>query len=304
MVTVVTNCTARKKKIGAPIFFDRKFVSNDVAGTIANWKRALEVPRSVRASAQDVYVGRSVREAKRAAQTLDASLLFVSAGLGLVAAETQIPCYDATPSVRRGPLAQTIQQLDATAATWWSALSKNALSSIINSNKREHFLIALPASYLHLVHDDLECVTPGAVRRLRIFTSGAGTKVLPAHLRQCALPYDDRLESIKRYGGTKTDFAQRALSHFVHELKGCSVALVESHELVNRSLRNRPKPIRPSRKTQTDAEILRLLRKHWRSCDGRSSKLLRALRDTELVACEQKRLFSLCNQILKSRCSK
>src|SRR5262249_38125725 len=87
----------------------------------------------------------------------------------------------------------------------------------------------------------------------------------------------------------------RALAHFVTRvLPEKPRSNSEAHgEMVGEllaKLRPRKRPIRPR---LGDGEIIALIRRHWDDVDGQSGKMLRFLRDTLRIACEQGRLKHL-----------
>ena len=100
------------------------------------------------------------------------------------------------------------------------------------------------------------------------------------------MPYDDRLESVDGYSGTRADFPQRAMRHFVERLEAQKLSLTNAHEAVTRSLRR-----------YSNQEITRLIREQWETADGRSTTLLRYLRDEAFVSCEQSRFAQLFRSV-------
>ena len=56
------------------------------------------------------------------------------------------------------------------------------------------------------------------------------------------------------------------------------------------------RPTNAPRTRKSDSEILNLIHRRWRRVEGRSGRMLRLLRDEEMIACEQgrfRRLFLL-----------
>jgi hypothetical protein len=152
-----------------------------------------------------------------------------------------------------------------------------------------------------MVQQDLSQVTPTQAKHLRIFTSPVGAALLPASLAECAMPYDDRLEAVPGYAGTRADFAQRALRHFVIELQAAALPREEATIKVANSLAGRPRLYRNQGRRLSDAEIRRTLSAQWDRHEGKSTRLLRYLRDEAGISCEQKRFSriwqSLANEI-------
>lgn len=140
-----------------------------------------------------------------------------------------------------------------------------------------------------MVHDDLAVVPPGKAAQLRIFTSTAGAQFVPEHLADYVMPYDDRLESVHNYAGTQSDFAQRALRHFVEALGAASLPLEEARAMVSAGLAHRTRRPRTMGRRMSDDEIRRVLTAQWARHAGSSTRLLRYLRDEARISCEQKR---------------
>jgi hypothetical protein len=134
---------------------------------------------------------------------------------------------------------------------------------------------------------------------LRIFSSAAGSADLHPELQPFTLPYDDRLEAIPGHSGTRTDFPQRALRHFIEEVEGHRCPLLEARARVESALVGlQPRHI-PTRTKMTDGEIANVMRKQWRRHNGSSTQLLRYLRQEAQIACEQKRFRDIW-QVLRT----
>jgi hypothetical protein len=111
------------------------------------------------------------------------------------------------------------------------------------------------------------------------------------------MPYDQRLDSICSYKGTRGDFPQRALLHFVKKLNGHFFEATISTEMV-RNVMIAGKTIQlPKRKKLDNSQISQIIESNWLSSGGRATQLLRVLRDKELVACEQSRFSSLWREV-------
>lgn len=298
MPVIVSNCTSKKRDTKTALVMDANLVGLTLSDTVTQWQAAVAGCTAVR-TALDLYTGRSIAEVRRVAQHLNASLHFVSAGMGVVQAEAKIPAYDLTPVQASGGLALALAQHQATPAQWWHLLSRGGLSRLIRTRADEQVLVALPATYLKMLAVDLAEIRPEDAVRVRIFTSPAGLVEIPVTLQPTVMPYDERLESVTGFAGTKADFPQRALRHFVEELNGAGKSLQASRVLVTNSLALYTTRQTPQRKRLDDNQLKALIRQRWDGCQGRSTQLLRALRDEELVACEQKRFAQLWREIGK-----
>jgi hypothetical protein len=119
---------------------------------------------------------------------------------------------------------------------------------------------------------------------------------IPETLRPFLLPYDARFDGPDApLPGTRSDFAQRSLSHFVEAvLAHHAQADFDGHaEAVERLLSGLRRRSTPGRTRQPDKEIIALIRRHWNEARGQSSRMLRLLRDDLGVACEQGRFRTL-----------
>ena len=288
---ILTNCTNRKRALGGDIAQFRDIASGSLSKVVAQWGRLLGVSEE-RAPAREVYCGRSFTEALAATAQAGAELRVVSAGLGLVPADTGIPNYSAT--IRPGSEDSILAKLaGVTASSWWDALaSKSRFSKTTGPEEFDRIWIALSRPYLDMVKHTLEGWISDGFEGLRIFSKPT---VLPAGLIPFALPYDDRLNDPKgSIPGTEGDFAQRALAHFSKLAARDRLASVEEDfVIVQSSLFGLTAPQKPSRQSKTDPEIRSIIRVEARSIGWNSSKMLRHLRDELDIACEQKRFQKL-----------
>jgi len=302
---VVTNCTTRKRSFVPAVTLSARDHSESLSTIAQRWMSSLEhAPRT--ATAEELYVGRAMTEVKRVTCTLRTEFYVVSAGLGLVHESTPVPNYDLTVASGQGPLSEALQSSGASAAHWWRLLAdrsprRTPLADLVRKTAPRIVLLALPSSYLSLVSDDLAEIDDEARLRLRIFTSTAGLRTIPKKLANCVLPYDDRLESLPGFDGTRADFPQRALRHFVLELRAHPLSLTDAKSAVHQALGGLQPRTVPVRAKRTDDQIIDLIRSHWTAYSGNSARLLRVLRDREFVACEQSRFRELWRLVKKEQ---
>lgn len=302
---VVTNCTTRKRAVEPPVSIGTAIGRESLPKLAKRWAAVLRrAPRS--STAGELYVGRAMAEAKSVAHSLAAELFVVSAGLGLVHEQALVPNYDFTASSDTGPLRSALEVSGEPITNWWAMLTQQSgadvsLRGLVSTTSSQLVFLALPASYLRLVVADLATVDDAASRRLRIFTSEAGKAETPANLKHCVLPYDERLESLEGYDGTRAEFPQRALRHFVDVLQGHRLSLEEAHANVLAALDGLNFRKIPARQKRTDAQIAHMIRQRWTACAGSSTRLHRYLRDEALVACEQSRFRTLWQQVRAER---
>lgn len=304
-VIVITSCTSRKRKAGAVLALDGAGTTGSLVELAQIWNRQVQAHcKNELQAAAELYAGRSITEAKRAAAHLSAPLYIVSAGHGLLHFDERIPSYNVTASP--GPdnaLHQCLLRLGKTPADWWQALihafgKQRSLTELVSQSSRATVLLAVPSVYLGLLARELASLNEDAVARLRIMTSPHGASTLPARLQPAVLPYDERLEGLAAYAGTRSDFPQRALRHFVAVLEGQSLPLEVARQRVIEAMEALRKPVLPERQRRTDEEITALLTQNWDRFNGSATALLRYLRDDALVSCEQSRFRSLRQHLL------
>jgi hypothetical protein len=123
---------------------------------------------------------------------------------------------------------------------------------------------------------------------------------MSSHLAPCVLPYDSRLAKASR--GTRRDFAQRALLHYVSCIyKVDSPNLENDREAVQRAFQGiaLPQP-RPMRDKVEDEAIRRRIATLLPTVGARKIKMLQHLRFNDNVACEQSRFARLFDEVLNA----
>lgn len=306
---VITNCTTRKRGALPPISLPSRRSPESLAATASRWGGILKrAPHQTKVA--DLYVGRAISEAKSAARALKADIYVVSAGLGLVHEADLVPNYDLTVSVQAGALFEAMRRSGSGPADWWTLLtgddvtSTGTLAGLLTTRPHRRAFIALPATYLDLIRDDLSSIGPALANKLLVFTSEAGRALIPGNLRPYVMPYDERLEGLDSHDGTRSDFPQRCLKHFVEVLGGHQLSLEAAHVAVCNSLAELERKVLPIREKRTDAQIRALLHSKWRAHRGSSTRLLRYLRDEALTKCEQGRFRALWSQVQVERQSR
>lgn len=297
-VIIVTNCTNRKKNTGEALTLDGAHCASSLASVVRDWGVAT-ASATQREAVVNLYQGRSFTEAKQAAKEIGADLYVISAGHGLIHSSDRVPSYNLTVSASPGnELHQLLLRLQKRPSDWWQLLTQQfgedrSVAAMMNRTATGPVLLSIPSPYLRLISQDLADLKEEQVARLRIFTSEYGASELPQRLRPAVMPYDERLEGLPNFDGTRVDFAQRALRHFVHVLQGHLLPLEGAKDQVLQAMNALVKPVLPKRDRRSDAEIAELIEQNWSRLNGSSAALLRFLRDDALVACEQGRFAML-----------
>jgi hypothetical protein len=297
--TVVTACGKRKSREPSPALLARGLAMGDAASVAAQWAvRLQEAPERV--PARELYQGRAFREAEIAAAPRGSPMYVLSAGLGLIPVDVEIPSYSLTVAEGADNILRRLSGTsDSCASAWWSELSRvpgcRSFGDLAATSSGP-VLIAAGSSYLAMIAQDLGSLSPSTRQRLRIFTASPQHSV-PSSLRDFVMPYDQRLEALPDRSGTMSDFAQRALRHFAEVILPMDPG--GTHEVhaatVSAALEGKEAPVRKRGRTMSDEEIKGIIQANWARTGGKSAATLRLLRDSLGVGCEQcrfKRLFA------------
>ncbi len=305
MALVITTCTNNKFAAVSETLRAASLPKADLGDVARAWGNRIKDARP-RYSAQELYAGRGFRESRLAAERLNAPLYIVSAGVGLIAATTEVPAYACT--VVAGSPDDILARISTKVALpdWWTALTLSSPFSAdfgeVTAQSSGPILAALSDTYLAMVGDHLLALAQSDVDRLRIFTRAQPSR-LPSRLRPAWMPYDDRLEG-KDSGraGARGSFAARAMRHFVdHVLVADDQRDAEAHaDAVRDALEGWRFPKKVARIRHDDVTMRRLIAEHW-SADQRFGPTLRYFRDALLVACEQTRFKDLKKEVERAR---
>jgi len=242
-------------------------------------------------TARHLYRGRGFSLAAAVAESTGARLLVISAGLGLVEADREVPSYGLTVGAQGEDVVSTRVLGSFDPRRWWAAIKTGRFSSDwpkVFQTGDGPVLMALTRPYAEMVADDLAALSDADIQRLRIFGHGLD-RILPERVRDSVMPYDARLDSI--LPGTRTDFPQRALSHFANTVGPSKEALADG-AAVSAALKGRRVPIRIQRPRLDDDAMVNAIALHLRTTQG-IGRILRRLRHEDRIACEQRRFTKL-----------
>lgn len=303
MTVILTACTMRKRFSPDPALIAASLSKGSLQSVGDNWRNRIAKAPGV-AEAKDVYAGRGMMEAKTAAAEAGATLFIASAGLGLVEASDVIPSYDLT--VANGVPSSIMSKLPngTTEEGWWGEIvRKDGIARFESQLTKDQdcLLVALSSSYLKMLGGFLKGSSAFKEGRLRLFTGSEHCEIDPG-LKPYHMPYDRRLDGGPA-PGTLGDFAQRALRHFVTGVLPVSrTENAKGHaQRVILAQADWERPVSKSGIRLNDAELLTTIRKEWDSVEGRSTRLLRKLRDELGVACEQGRFARLAAVVRAER---
>lgn len=303
MTVILTACTMRKRFSPDPALIAASLSKGSLQSVGQDWRNRVAEAVGI-AEARNVYAGRGMMEAKKAAAEAGASLFIASAGLGLVEASDMIPSYDLT--VAKGLPSSIISKLPhgTTEEEWWGEIvMKDGVAQFEARLTRDqtHLLVALPTSYLNMLGGFLKALSAFKEGRLRVFTGSEHYEIDP-ELKPYHMPYDRRLDGGPT-PGTLGDFAQRALRHFVTGVLAVSPTDdAKGHaQQVTLAQSGWERPVSKSGIRLDDDELLKTIRTEWDSVQGRSTQLLRKLRDELGIACEQGRFARLAARVRAER---
>jgi hypothetical protein len=306
---VITTCSNRKRVKPSNFLRARSLPVGDLQSISKEWNdRISNAPdRQVPA---DLYCGRGFREAENAAKKLKTKPLVISAGLGLLSSDCEIPAYDLTLSPYSLDSVFTRIAEKITPSEWWEAIAlaqkkKHPISSLVATKPKSLVLIACSGNYTNLISNDLMNLKETDLSRVRLF-GPKKLKGIPEAIRPLIMPYDERFDGPSSpLPGTRGDFAQRVMCHFAEHVARPPKDLhkPERHaELIEEILNGWKYPRQVTRIKKTDDEIIDLVANLWPRAQGSSGRMLRVLRDQEMIACEQGRFASLF-KIAKERYS-
>lgn len=303
---VITTCTNRKRRPINDTLRVSALRQAPIAEVAFEWGARISAATDL-FPAREIYGGRAFQEALLAANLLNAQLLVVSAGLGLISADDRVPPYACTVLVNAPDSVSSRVVGDYSVAEWWQAIGeKSPFSKSLKSKAASPsglICAALSEAYIDMIAGDLCAMPTEVLARLRLFTRAPVERVAPT-LRPFVMPYDDRLDGPDSpVRGTRSDFAGRALHHFAEFIIRTedSRSAAEHAAAVVASLLDWRMVARADRQRFDDVSILNLIHQYWDAENGSTTRLLRRFRDDLSVACEQRRFAALVRQVRAER---
>ena len=307
-ILIFAPCTDRKRRKPAPNLSARDLPEGDV-GTLARFWAKCVSDQSDRVAARDLYCGRAFKEVMDAAESLNASLKVISAGLGIIDKDQEIPSYSATVTPKSpDSILKRILSGEASSSAWWHALlnelpDATGFRAELDASEASLVLIALTEKYAEMIHSDLEGLDAEEIARFRVFGAGIA-KHLPEKLVPAVMPYDGRFDGPQSpRPGTMSDFGPRALRHYADLLRSGQVSgedLEVDRSALERHMAGWLPRETPVRAKLSDDEVINFIHVSWEETGGRSQVTLRLLRDHGL-ACEQKRFRDLFHKARAQR---
>ena len=291
---LVTICAQQKRHKPYPGMTPAALDIAPLGDLAAQWRRIVG-DQTPAAAAADLYGGRAFGLARDAAAQAPCRLYVISAGLGLVDGETHSPAYGLTISPNTSESLQDRVEGRFAADLWFEEMLSGPYSTdweTVFERGPGEILVALTRPYAEMVGPSLAQLSQRHLDRLRVF--GAGLKpALPEPLHDTIAPYDDRLDTI--FPGTRSDFAQRAMVHYVEHIARSGAERNAANRLVLAALAPIETRVRIVRQGANDIDLLALIRSRL-GPKASASRLLRQLRDEDGIACEQGRFARLFRQ--------
>lgn len=288
---VVTNCSATKRAAAEEPIRLRQW-EGSAAHRFRWWRHAVE-RSSNPIKAMDRYEGRSWKTIASATAVLpgETQLWVVSAGLGLLRAEHEIPDYSATFAPNEP---DSVGASLAERKEWWARLvawrrendGVGSLADLASSNPQLVFLVVLSTAYYSVLRDELIDTKNflSASDNLLIISAGKGND---PDLGGNLLPITGKFEHL--VGGVRSSLNAEMLSFIIKNYISKGMEIGEIHKEISKIADDLPWAKTFSRRSLLDADVEKFIRKNLKR-DGElsASKLLRSLRD-QGMACEEKR---------------
>ena len=230
-------CTGKKALKAPPSLKACNLIRESLEEVASKWNNAVEVQSkelssTEQKSVKDMYTGRAWPYAVSASNQVSGELYVISAGLGFVHANQEIPPYDLTVA-NSGPksgsgkednrIKSKIMDRKFKNSDWWSAIGKHSncqtdLLEVISLENSDLILIALTIPYSEMISDQLASLPNDVVKQVRIFGNDFEEKVPPI-VQNCVMPYGDRFKNLpSRDKLNNFIFATKALEHYCEKL--------------------------------------------------------------------------------------
>jgi hypothetical protein len=314
-LVIVSTCTNKKRGMVEDCCRLDDAIQGNCSLTAKKWFANLSKSAQSSKPAARLYKGEHWQQTlncfeSAAQQGFRTGLWVLSAGWGLISADTELAPYAATfstghDSVQNLPWPHACSLRDKSRA-WWVEVHKrrmirdapllNALPTVFGSRQKPTLLFIISKEYYPAVEPDLvELASKG--HKVAIVSAGLYSDRATASplLRDFILPLNDKFKQVDDYlNKTNTSLNARLATWIVKtyprllatDLPGLNKALAE----LGSSL---PAMVRKDVVRMTDAEVLGFIDEHFQPTTSSATKLLRTLRDEYEMSCEQKRFGRL-----------
>jgi hypothetical protein len=269
------------------------------------------------APASDVYLGSHWRESLNcvasAREKFDSpELLVLSAGYGLIDDRTPIANYAASFAAGpdsmlnlKWPRENSVRENQA---EWWRLLNNawgrtNLAERFGGCGGEEVIVLILSREYFGAVEREVaELIAAG--KRIYIVSAGvfANLSAISPVVRARVLPFNDRFKAVDPYLDKTNVSLNARLANWL--ITAHADALAEGNgkvfEVMKRIGEGLPDPVRKPVAPMTDEEVMHYIQAHFSTFGTSASALLRHLRDSKGLSCEQKRFGALFRRFVES----
>ena len=300
-IFLISNCTASKSRGNGEIITLGEF-QGSTEDKFRDWTKAVEKSKDT-TPARDLYAGDYWRRIIDSESTLEGkcSLWVISAGIGLIHADTQIPNYSATfVEKNENSVAQDVSGKIA----WWQLLINwrrkksgiGTISDLARQNPDAVFLVVISATYLSVIMDDL-------LKLRQILSSADNLIIICSGLRKnknlgnSLLPLDARFQTL--VGGARSSLNSRIVLHIIKKFKNKKITAKSLRSYLLGVEKTLTSLVKYDRKKMSDNDLVDFIKKESTEKKPSASSLLKKLRNTG-SACEQKRFVNIYKTINKA----
>jgi len=304
-IAIITNCSKRKKQKAQQSLMAMNLKKDSIEHVSNEWSEKVKASTRHTLVARDQYVGRSFKEVKKIEQIQNFDWHIISAGLGLISSENEIPSYDLT--ISSGSSNSIVQKFNCNSGIcdWWKKINEKfnhesfPIAKLINKNKDTLFLFSLTKSYFNLISSEFSKIKDKSKIRLFGFRDSNN---LDLSVKNYFLPYDSSIFDgpDSENNGIKNDYPRRVMRHYVEKILSQinRPNLEQESKLVEEYLSNKtPQKILKNKK-YSDAFIIEKIKDYKREAYPTHRILLKHFRHDLNIACEESRFKTLFREVL------
>lgn len=305
-INVVVTCAARKTKRAPAHARVKNLKKRTLNGRFTEWSMRINRNNQNLVKAIDLYRGNSwsvIRKLQRHPKHGKAVRLWiVSAGYGLISADTLVAPYAATFSDGHADSVRPSRPRECTTGAWWNKLiqwrrrERNEVASISDIAKTfpdQPLLIAISKEYLSATHDDIVEARNFLSSPDKMVIICAGAKK-DGEAVENFLPCDARFEN--HFHCCRADLNARLLDSIVKSYRPSEISASKLRTSYERKLSKMPKIAHPNRARFDDRGLEAFITLNLLKRSVSHSNLLKLLR-SEGCGCEQKRFRRLFNRV-------
>ncbi|KKL96461.1 hypothetical protein LCGC14_1844270 [marine sediment metagenome] len=300
-IHLITNCTSRKlHKLTSKVHL--KDISKDAISPSENWTKILSKQVDL-LPALDAYAGDHWAKVKDI-ERLGASLWIVSAGYGLISADTKICSYNATfnsndeNSVSKFYSKENLKEKNR---CWWKDIHKGRESSIEKiyfDHPGDIFFIALPPNYLKVIEPELDNLASCGVINLHNTYIFSSKQDLSLSLKECF--YQAKEDFCEQLGGSRVSLIIRLARYIFKGLSLKEPTYPQVQKMYNALLLGSSPVKHINRRKMTDKNVIDFILTELNDSTLTkisTTKLLKKMRD-QGMGCEHKRFSKIYSELL------